>query len=308
MKFMLSVAAVFVAATSLSVGPAGAASPNIAFSDASVSPATSTGPCPQTFTFKTTISATNFAPTALKQIQYKWTRSDGADSPTITATPNASGAIVIPASTTWELGAQGSFWQAVAIVYPQNVTGPKLSFTNSCGTNAPATRGPRPHERPSAVDCVSFDPKNLSAAKQGADYLLASGTEWMNRFASLDDAKNAELAAAHYDRQCFVGRNNTRADRAAYIMEYYEGSGPGGAWPSPEDCISYNPSNLEIAERNGSFYLDEGANISMVQLATFADAERALLVGRAHAKQCFVGRNNGQTGDARYGHIMSYYK
>jgi hypothetical protein len=156
-------------------------------------------------------------------------------------------------------------------------------------------------------DCVTFNPSLLKAGPDGNDFLLSeNGSTYIDRFSTLADAGNALLVARHYNQQCFVGRSNTRPDRMRYLMEYWKGSGPATQWPQSEDCLAYDPSKTMISQRSGDFFIDEDTSHAMVQLATQSDAERALMVIRAHSSECFVGR--GSSGVDRERHIMRYWK
>lgn len=93
------------------------------------SPTSYSGKCPHKITFKGQIRATQAG-----RVQYKFIRSDGANAPIHTLNFNKPG--IKHVSTTWTLGGPGfpahKRWQAIQIVYPQNVTSNKAYFRVKC--------------------------------------------------------------------------------------------------------------------------------------------------------------------------------
>jgi hypothetical protein len=110
-------------------------------------PANYSGACPTVIKFTGTVSATNWSATALKQVQFKFTRSDGALSPTQTL-DFSSGPSSRPVSTTWTLGGPGmnySGWEAIHIVYPQALDSNHADFAIKCeGKPVPTTSPTQP--------------------------------------------------------------------------------------------------------------------------------------------------------------------
>ena len=52
--------------------------------------------------------------------------------------------------------------------------------------------------------------------------LVDNGSTWMQIFDTPADAARGLLVARDYTKQCFIGRNNHRPNRQAYIMEYWK--------------------------------------------------------------------------------------
>lgn len=101
----------------------------------SASPSSYSGPCPTVIKFTGTISATNWSPTALRQVQFKFTRSDGALSPTQTLNFPAGTPASQAVSTTWTLGGPGmnyAGWEAIHIVYPTALDSNHADFKIAC--------------------------------------------------------------------------------------------------------------------------------------------------------------------------------
>ena len=93
---------------------------------ASVSPSTYSGACPGTFNFSGNITTTGAG-----SVTYQWERSDGVTGPTQTLTFNAAGTQPAAAAS-WQLGANGAFWERVHVLTPTDITSNQATFTNSC--------------------------------------------------------------------------------------------------------------------------------------------------------------------------------
>lgn len=132
-----------------------------------------------------------------------------------------------------------------------------------------------------AEDCLSTDRANLSIVDEGGgDWLLTDGASRMFILDSQEDAQNALVVAQHYASRCFIGRPDPE-------MMYWNGPNAGEPALSRTDCISHDPSSVEIVR--DVWRLVAGNSL----LATFeneADAGRGLTVARSFSRMCFVGR------------------
>jgi hypothetical protein len=71
-------------------------------------------------------------------------------------------------------------------------------------------------------DCLAYDNTALAINNLGSSgYQLLAGSQAIALTASLADATNVKALAATHQHVCFIGRSNTRANRAAYIVEYW---------------------------------------------------------------------------------------
>jgi hypothetical protein len=72
-------------------------------------------------------------------------------------------------------------------------------------------------------DCIPYNRANLKIVDEGANgWLLTDGS---SRMVMLDDQQDAERAltlAKGYGQQCFIGRDNQRANRRDYIVTYWK--------------------------------------------------------------------------------------
>ena len=91
-----------------------------------MSPSAYSGACPGTFNFSGSIT-TNGAGT----VTYRWERSDGAIAPTQTLNFRAAGTLPAAADS-WQLGANGAFWERIRVFTPNDTSSSQASFTNSC--------------------------------------------------------------------------------------------------------------------------------------------------------------------------------
>lgn len=100
-------------------------------------PVSFSGNCPAVIKFKGEISVKNISRPPLK-VQYKFIRSDGAFAPIETLMFDKDGSKRV--ETTWTLGGKDlpsySGWEAIKIVYPQDVESNKAEFKIECKAEA----------------------------------------------------------------------------------------------------------------------------------------------------------------------------
>jgi hypothetical protein len=132
----MAAAALIAAAT-----PASAATQSAAVASAAkvsvkatVSPRAYTGSgCPKTFVFTGKIHVSR----GPIRVRYTWIRSDGATSPVKTIRFTARQPRTRTVKTTWTLGANGTYWQALQILSPRHVRSPRATFTLTCLPSTP---------------------------------------------------------------------------------------------------------------------------------------------------------------------------
>lgn len=80
-----------------------------------------------------------------------------------------------------------------------------------------------PYETLTKVDSIAYNPANVVAEDIDADgWRLKEGNHWMLMAHDMNDALSVLQVVERYSRMCFIGRNNTRPNRKAYIMTYWE--------------------------------------------------------------------------------------
>jgi hypothetical protein len=143
-------------------------------------------------------------------------------------------------------------------------------------------------------DCSSYTPSTLSIGQTPSSWLLLAPSggflEIFNSFDTESDARDGLAVAMRATADCFIGRNNTRANRKAYIIDYWKGSSGISTTVATEDCIPYNRSSIQISS-NGSagWVLTDGGTLQLT-LDNSVDASAAFVLAGANQAHCFVGR------------------
>lgn len=149
----------------------------------------------------------------------------------------------------------------------------------------------------SALDCFPYNPDALSILEDPdtrADWVLISpappvGYWLMVGFVHAQDAEDGLTVGRHHRVQCYAGRNYGGADRASFIVPYWEGD----SGPMPplhrEDCETYNRANLRVAQDAPGWSVMEGTR-RIARLFFESDAGRILEVARRHDARCYIGR------------------
>jgi hypothetical protein len=80
-------------------------------------------------------------------------------------------------------------------------------------------------------------------------------------------------------------------------------------WPSPGDCVSYNPNNLKLAgsAAGGTFTVSDGPTV-VERLHGQVDqvGDQALALARRYRTHCYLGRNNNR--DEKGDYIFDYWR
>lgn len=71
-------------------------------------------------------------------------------------------------------------------------------------------------------DCLSYDPAAIAVGRAGARWTVTAGTAALAALATAADAERVALALRGQTRICYVGRDNPRPDREAFILTYLE--------------------------------------------------------------------------------------
>lgn len=79
--------------------------------------------------------------------------------------------------------------------------------------------GPRPPQR----DCLPYDPSALTIVDESPNgFLLADGSSRMEVLDTRPEADDMLKIAKAFSNQCFIGRDNQRANRRDFIVTYWE--------------------------------------------------------------------------------------
>jgi hypothetical protein len=85
-------------------------------------------------------------------------------------------------------------------------------------------------------------------------------------------------------------------------------SGGDPGWPSPEDCITYNPDNLTVTFQAG-FYQVTSGNIEVIQVPDQFGGDtgqKALALAQRYHRHCFIGRGNTRPDQPTY--VFDYWR
>jgi ABC-type transport system substrate-binding protein len=86
------------------------------------------------------------------------------------------------------------------------------------------------------------------------------------------------------------------------------GDGGQGSWPSPEDCISYDPNTVTANYAAGVWSI-RAATTELVRVfggPDDPDGQHALNLAKRYTKVCFIGRGNGRDDATAY--VFEYWR
>jgi hypothetical protein len=160
-----------------------------------------------------------------------------------------------------------------------------------------------PPVAPPGEDCLSYDAFALVLNDQGATgWTVTSGSSSMVLLDNVNDAQLAAQVAMAHTQQCFIGRDNARPNRYAYIFEYWKGDSGLGLAPPLGDCLEYNPATLAIADNGADGWRVSDGMHSILLLDDQSDALAAHQVMLSYNMICFIGRGNSRADRDRYVH------
>ncbi len=130
----------------------------------------------------------------------------------------------------------------------------KTSSGNSSGGSSGGSGGSSGGSSwPNPEDCITYNPDNVTVVYQSGVFSVNDGGTVIMRLngqqGSDTGAKGLALAQ-RYHRHCFIGRQNSRPDRATYTFDYWrDASGRTPSIPGQDDdCSDYNRGNLTVED------------------------------------------------------------
>ena len=89
------------------------------------------------------------------------------------------------------------------------------------------------------------------------------------------------------------------------------GSGSGqntASWPTPEDCVAYNPDKVAVTYANGVYTVKDGTKVVLTVPGQSGDntGDKALALTQRFKKHCYLGRNNNR--EERNSYIFDYWR
>lgn len=156
------------------------------------------------------------------------------------------------------------------------------------------------------ADCIPYDPANLELEDLGEPgWRINSGASALKLYDTRDDAELGMLIVERHTELCFIGRSNERADRFAYLHDFWVGESERNVpEPAGEDCDEYDPESLFI-EPAGALGWRLGGGTSML-FDTQEDAAVGLELAQAFTEHCYIGRGNTRPNSSRY--IAEYWR
>jgi hypothetical protein len=181
-------------------------------------------------------------------------------------------------------------------------------FLAGCGGSIIGVPPPPPPPANLTRDCLTYNTAGLRIENLGATgWRLTDGVQAMEILDTQQDAEQALALARQGNKQCFIGRDNTRPNRRDYIVEAYGVTSPPlDPLPQPEDCIPYNRGALRLEDLGAQGWrLTDGVS-SMLVLDNPTDAREAQTLASRYSQQCFIGRDN--TRADRRAYVVQYWK
>lgn len=81
------------------------------------------------------------------------------------------------------------------------------------------------------------------------------------------------------------------------------------SWPSPEDCVSYNPGAVTVKFEAGAYSVTDGSKVVLRVYGQQGDStgQQALALAQRYSRHCYIGRNNNR-GEDRNEYIFDYWR
>lgn len=145
--------------------------------------------------------------------------------------------------------------------------------------------------KPVKEDCISFNPDIVEAKNVNGNWTVVQGGMLMVNFgASEANCRKAVEIIKHYkmNSQCFVGRPNP-----SFQYWLVNGKSPVGKFDG-EDCISFDPTKIEVKQINGRWKIVEGTHWMFDFESNEAEARTAFNIIKKYGFNniCYVGRPN----------------
>jgi len=156
------------------------------------------------------------------------------------------------------------------------------------------------------VFCDPYSTATLSVIPTEDYWTLWDGVQFLEIMATQADAANALALAQRYRTNCSIGRDNARANREAYITQYWKDTTGAATTISPEDCTPYATANLQVVDLGATGWAVSDGTRQLLLLDNQADANGALGVLKQYSSQCFIGRGNTRADPLRF--TIPYYK
>lgn len=140
-------------------------------------------------------------------------------------------------------------------------------------------------------DCLSFNPNQAQVRRINNSWKIVDGNHWLFDFGNQrNQAQQALAIIKNYgmNQSCFVGRPHPSFQ---YLL--VNNNAPSGGMRG-EDCVSFNPNNIEVRQINGSWKIVDGSHwmFDFGSNETEARQSRNIIQQKGFTRSCFVGRPN----------------
>lgn len=180
----------------------------------------------------------------------------------------------IDAYTHFKSGGRNNYTQTYTMVRPR-----------------PVAQAPTPAPAQGPEDCIAFDPAHAAVKQAQGHWKVAAGNMWLMDFgankAKADQALSV-IRKYRLNKQCFVGRPNPS-------MQYYlSGNSAPADGMAGEDCIAFNPRNIQVKQAQGRWKIADGNSWLLDFEGNQAEAQQAHAIINKYgfSRICYVGRPN----------------
>lgn len=154
---------------------------------------------------------------------------------------------------------------------------------------------------PTPEDCVSYSPSKASVRYDTGmnAYVVEAGSVTVMILYGSDgsDLGDKGLALAkRYSKHCYLGRKNTREEKASFVFDYWRNqvSGAASVPGAEDDCSAYDPKNLTVEDMgNGDGWRVKDHDHVLHLFDNERDARNGKLVLGKYKSMC----NLGDSGD-----------
>jgi hypothetical protein len=165
--------------------------------------------------------------------------------------------------------------------------------TNNNNTGG-GSAGGRAASWPSPEDCITYNPNNLTKKYEAGIWTINDGDTQVMRLQGSPSGNTGDkgLALAKlWKSHCFIGRNNHRDEKYAYIFDYWRNSsGIHTTIPDQdEDCSPYNRNNITVDDMGDGAYRVKDHDHVLHGFDTKQDANNGKLVLAKYSQICFIG-------------------
>jgi hypothetical protein len=83
---------------------------------------------------------------------------------------------------------------------------------------------------------------------------------------------------------------------------------PPPSWPTPEDCVSYNPSNVTVSFGGDLYTVADGGTVVLRVTGQTGDGtgDKVLALAKRYAKHCYLGRTNNR--EEKNSFVFDYWR